>query len=98
MPLMLSEVYDAFKDAGASEDKSRSAAAAIAGYENRLISIESKIDRVQANVDRVQTNVDRVQMKVDSLELLISHTRVEMRTLFGVIMTIALSILWRVWH
>jgi len=38
--LMVSEVYDALLDAGASETKSRAAAEAIAGYENRFYKIE----------------------------------------------------------
>jgi hypothetical protein len=36
MPTMLSEVYDALKEAGASEEKARKAAEAIAAYENRF--------------------------------------------------------------
>jgi hypothetical protein len=33
---MISEVYDAFKEAGVSKEKTRKAAEAIAGYENLL--------------------------------------------------------------
>ena len=40
MPTMLSEVYDALREAGASEEKSRRAAEAIAAYENRFARIE----------------------------------------------------------
>jgi hypothetical protein len=36
MSTMISEVYDAFKEAGASEEKARKAAEAIAGYEKSL--------------------------------------------------------------
>lgn len=48
MPLLLSEVYDALREAGASEEKARSAATAIADYHNRLISIEAKVDTLAA--------------------------------------------------
>jgi hypothetical protein len=48
MPLLLSEVYDALLEAGASDAKARSAATAIADYHNRLVSIESKLDRLDA--------------------------------------------------
>jgi hypothetical protein len=54
MPLLLSEVYDALIEAGASEDKARSAAAAIAGYENRLISIEAKVDRLDTLISHTR--------------------------------------------
>jgi hypothetical protein len=40
---MISEVYDALKEAGASEEKSRKAAEAIASYENRFARIEGDL-------------------------------------------------------
>jgi hypothetical protein len=40
---MISEVYDALKEAGASEEKARKAAEAIASYENRFSKIESDL-------------------------------------------------------
>jgi hypothetical protein len=43
MATMISEVYDALKEAGASEEKSRKAAEAIASYENRFARIESDL-------------------------------------------------------
>lgn len=44
MTTMLSEVYDALIEAGASQEKARKAAEAVAGYENRFARIESKMD------------------------------------------------------
>jgi hypothetical protein len=41
MAVYLGELEDALKEAGASPEKARAAAAAIAGYENRFSSIES---------------------------------------------------------
>lgn len=40
---MISEVYDALKEAGASEEKARKAAEALASYENRFNRIESEL-------------------------------------------------------
>ena len=42
MSTMISEVYDAFKEAGVSEEKARKAAEAIAGYENRFAKIDER--------------------------------------------------------
>lgn len=42
MSTMISEVYDALKEAGASEEKARKAAEAIAGYENRFAKIDER--------------------------------------------------------
>ena len=43
MALMLSKTYDAFKAAGAPDDKAREAAEEIAGFEDRLSNIESDV-------------------------------------------------------
>lgn len=40
MPAMLSEVYDALREAGASEDKSRAAARAVADFDARFQKLE----------------------------------------------------------
>lgn len=40
---MLSEVYDALIEAGASEGKARAAAEAVAGFENRFSKIETDL-------------------------------------------------------
>jgi hypothetical protein len=42
--LMIAEVYDALKEAGASEEKSRKAAEAVASYENRFTEIDRKFE------------------------------------------------------
>ena len=44
MALMLNEVYFALLEAGASEDKARKAAEAVAAYDNRLAAIERKLE------------------------------------------------------
>lgn len=49
MATLLVEVYDAFKDAGAPEEKSRAAASAIANYESRFNEIEA--DRMVFEMD-----------------------------------------------
>ena len=41
MPVMIAEVYDALREAGASEDKSRRAAEALAGFESRFVRLET---------------------------------------------------------
>jgi len=40
---MISEVYDALKEAGASDDKARRAAEAVASYDNRLAKMDSDL-------------------------------------------------------
>ena len=43
MSTMISEVYDALKEAGASEEKAKAAAQALANYENRFASINTDL-------------------------------------------------------
>jgi hypothetical protein len=40
---MITELYDALKDAGAAEDKARKAAETVAAYENRFGKIETDL-------------------------------------------------------
>lgn len=44
MPLMLSSLYDALLDAGATEEKARKAAEEAAAQEQRFAALERKVD------------------------------------------------------
>ena len=44
MATMLAEVYDAFRDAGASEEKSRAAAESLANYDQQLAKLEAEVN------------------------------------------------------
>lgn len=50
MPVMSGEVYDALTEAGASQDKARKAAEAVAGYENRFAGIEGRLTRIDGEL------------------------------------------------
>jgi hypothetical protein len=43
MTTMITELYDALKDAGADEEKARKAAETVAAYENRFAKIETDL-------------------------------------------------------
>ena len=43
MTTMITELYDALKDAGAGEEKARKAAETVAAYENRFSKIEADL-------------------------------------------------------
>ena len=46
MAVMLSETYEAFKEAGASDARARAAAGEIAAFESRLVRVETKLNVV----------------------------------------------------
>lgn len=50
MAMMLSRTYEAFKAAGAPEEKAREAAEEIAGFESRLTRLEVMVALVLAGV------------------------------------------------
>ena len=50
MTTMIAEVYDALLEAGASQDKARKAAEAIAGYETRFSEIEKRLERLEGKI------------------------------------------------
>jgi hypothetical protein len=43
MTIMIAELYDALKEAGASDDKARRAAETMANYDNRLAAIDTRL-------------------------------------------------------
>jgi hypothetical protein len=47
MTIMIVEVYDALKEAGASDEKASKAASTLAAYDNRLSSIERRLMLLQ---------------------------------------------------
>jgi hypothetical protein len=54
MTTMVTEVYDALIDAGATEEKSRKAAEAVAAYETRFASLELKMERIDGRLTLIQ--------------------------------------------
>lgn len=50
MATMISEVYDALKEAGASEDKARKAAEAIAAYDLRFGDMKNDLTALRGDV------------------------------------------------
>lgn len=50
MPAMLSELYDALKDAGVSEEKARKAAEAVANYDTRFATLDGKVETLRAEL------------------------------------------------
>jgi hypothetical protein len=54
MATMISEVYDALLEAGASEEKARKAAEAVAAYDQRFATLETRMVEMVGRVAIVQ--------------------------------------------
>jgi len=72
MTTMVTEVYDALRDAGASEEKARRAAEVLANYDDRFNRVEARIDRVQTSLE-----MQIAAVKTD-LELRIAAVRTDL--------------------
>ncbi|MBF8276794.1 MAG: hypothetical protein HW390_1867 [Candidatus Brocadiaceae bacterium] len=69
MTTMIAELYDALKEAGASEEKAIAAAKSIADYENRFVRMESKIDSLELKIEsEVGALGSRLESEVGSTE------------------------------
>lgn len=60
---MIVEVYDAFKEAGASEEKSKAAAIALADYKNWFDKVDRDLTMLQADATGLRT--DSMLLKAD---------------------------------
>ena len=60
---MLSNTYEAFRVAGAPDDKAQEAAEEIAGYENQLVTVDNRLIRLEAMVAIVIAGVVNLMVK-----------------------------------
>ncbi|WP_347274583.1 hypothetical protein [Candidatus Kuenenia sp.] len=55
---IISEVYDAFKEAGVSEEKARAAASAIADFSGRFDRIDSELKDLKGEIKNTRTDLE----------------------------------------
>jgi septal ring factor EnvC (AmiA/AmiB activator) len=67
MSTMLVEIYDALKEAGASEEKARAAAASLAGRDQRWDEVGQRFQRVEQRLDTVERWLDLVEQALEAL-------------------------------
>lgn len=61
MTTMITELYDALKEAGASDEKAKAAAEAIADYEKHFTRIESGLTDLKAEVKVLKIEINLVK-------------------------------------
>jgi hypothetical protein len=67
MTLMIVELYDALKEAGASEDKARNAARTVSDNDIRLAKIEGETIGIKGEVGGLRSQIDGLKMRIDAL-------------------------------
>lgn len=68
MSTMIAEVYDALKEAGASEEKAKAAAMALADYGSRFDRIDRDLADVKADISGLKTDVAVLKADVTLLK------------------------------
>ncbi len=64
MTTMIVELYDALKEAGASDEKAKAAASAIADYEKHFARIESDLVDIKAEIKVVKTKIEVIDKEI----------------------------------
>lgn len=67
MTTMISEVYEAFKEAHVSDATARKAAEAVAAYEDRFRRLELQLERINGRISLVQWTLALLVAGVSSL-------------------------------
>ena len=67
MSTMLVEIYDALKEAGASEEKARAAAASLTGRDQRWDEVDQQFRRTGERLDGVERRLDLIEQALEAL-------------------------------
>ena len=68
MSVLIVELYDALKDAGASEEKSRAAAKAVSDNDARLAKIEGVAEGTRSQIEGVKSQFDGVKSQIEGIK------------------------------
>lgn len=69
MTVMIAELYEALKDAGASDDKARAAARAVSDNDARLARIEGQIEGLKGEIGGLKSQADGLKAQIDALKM-----------------------------
>lgn len=75
MTTMVTELYDALRDAGASDEKARRAAEALANYDDRFNRVDRQIDGLDQKIDRA---VLRLEGRIEALDQKLERSVVQL--------------------
>jgi hypothetical protein len=88
MPLMLSKLYHALLEAGATDEAAMAAAEEAASFENRFDTIETRLTRIEGRLETLQQYIDG-RFNTQSSEL--AHVRWAIYLLIGGVVSLMLK-------
>lgn len=69
MSVMIAELYDALRDAGASEEKARAAAKAVSDNESRLDKLDARMGGLEGRFAGIQSQIDGMKAQIEALRM-----------------------------
>jgi phage shock protein A len=81
MSTMIAEVYDALKDAGASEEKAKAAATALANYDSRFDGVDRQLASLVADVTILKSDVAALKSDVAALKSDVAALKMELTSI-----------------
>ena len=81
MSTMIAEVYDAFVDAGASEEKAKAAATTLADYESRFDKVDGKLDVIDTKFDVMDAKINSIEKQLELVKWMVGGIFFGMATL-----------------
>jgi archaellum component FlaC len=100
MSTMIAEVYDALKEAGASEEKAKAAAVALADYTNRfdhidldLGAVKGDLPIIKSDVAVLKTDVTGVKTDVADLKTDVAVVRAELAMVKWIVSGVGFGVL-----
>lgn len=69
MTVMIAELYDALRDAGASEEKARAAAKAVSDTESRMDKLDARMAGLDARMTGMQGQIDGLKAQIEALKI-----------------------------
>ena len=90
---MIAEVYDALKEAGASEEKAKAAAMALADYGNRFDRIELDLGVVKSDGATLKSDVATLKLDVTTLRTDLAVVKAELTMVKWIVSGIGFGVL-----
>lgn len=72
MTTMVAEVYDALREAGASEEKARRAAEALAGHDERFTRLDGRIAAVEGRMTALEGRMAAIEARLATMQWVIA--------------------------
>jgi len=93
MSTMIAELYDALKEAGASEEKAKAAAVALADYRNRFDRIDLDLGSLKGDVSTIKGELPVLKADVTALKTDLAVVKAELAMVKWIVSGVGFGVL-----